>query len=391
MFESILKEVKPDNLEVKETTSKVNEFLKLINSKLKDGKAIVGGSFAKGTWLKGNYDIDVFVVFNDGKNLSERLEKGVKASFKKYERIHGSRDYFLVEFKGLSFELVPVVNIKKSEDAQNITDISLLHVKYVKANSSLKLQDEIRIAKHFLKVNNCYGAETYIGGFSGYLTELLVIYYGSFSSFIKKAKDWKYGNRINLEEKDNFSNSQEFPLVVIDPVHASRNVAAALREEKFDLFVKLCNDFVKSKFNVKYFVEKKVDLDKYDLVIKVQPLLGNKDVVGTKMLKCFEMISKKLSEFGVSKSGWFWNTDAYFYFNIKNKKLDKTYKHYGPPLKFEKEVENFKKKYKKNKVSVEKGRVFVILDREFTDAKAFVKNLIKDFYIKERVKKIELK
>jgi len=48
-----------------------------------------------------------------------------------------------------------------------------------------KILDEIRIAKAFCYANNCYGAESYISGFSGYALELLVYHYKSFLKFIK--------------------------------------------------------------------------------------------------------------------------------------------------------------------------------------------------------------
>src|SRR3989338_721320 len=165
MFENILKTIKPTKEEQIQVSDKVKEFLNLINHNLKNAKAIVAGSFAKGTWLSGNHDIDVFVLFGDNNNMSDYLEKAIKNSFKNYERIHGSRDYFIVNFKNLSFELVPVLNIHKPEDAQNITDVSPMHVGWVNKHSTQKIKDDIRLIKHLMKVNNCYGAETYVGGF----------------------------------------------------------------------------------------------------------------------------------------------------------------------------------------------------------------------------------
>ena len=63
-----------------------------------------------------------------------------KKSFKKYERIHGSRDYFIVDFENLSFEIIPVLKIKNATEAKNITDISPLHVKWMNNNLNEKLK-----------------------------------------------------------------------------------------------------------------------------------------------------------------------------------------------------------------------------------------------------------
>lgn len=45
--------------------------------------------------------------------------------------------------------------------------------------------DEIKIAKAFCHATGCYGAESYIKGFSGYALELLIYHYKSFQSFVK--------------------------------------------------------------------------------------------------------------------------------------------------------------------------------------------------------------
>mgnify|MGYP000371497724 FL=1 len=45
--------------------------------------------------------------------------------------IHGSRDYFRIEFPDVSLEIIPTVKCKDPATAQNITDLSLTHVDYV--------------------------------------------------------------------------------------------------------------------------------------------------------------------------------------------------------------------------------------------------------------------
>lgn len=386
MFDKILKKIKPTRKEEQEVLAKVNELLGKINSKLINARAIVGGSFAKGTWLRGQHDIDIFVLFENKENMSLRLEVVIKSIFIKYEKVHGSRDYFIVDYNGLSFELVPVLRIEKPEDAENITDVSPMHVDWVRRNINNKLADEIRLAKYFIKVNGCYGAETYIGGFSGYLVELLVIYYKGFMNFAKNVSIWRYGFLIYFENKNNFFTKQKFPLLLIDPVQPNRNVAAALREEKFNLFIELCKKFC-AKPSDKFFKEKKVNLKKYDLVLRVTPLDGSKDVVGTKILKTFEKIKKELNEneFNVVDSGWYWKDYAYFYFKVKNKSLNKYKKHFGPPVKFEDYADKFKLKHKNFKIGEEEGRLFVMLPREITKLNDFIKYLANNKDILARV------
>ena len=206
MFERILKKVKPDKKEQLEVTRKVKEFLSKL--KLEDADYFLGGSYAKNTWLKGKHDIDIFIRFDNEENISDKLEKFIKKSFKKYERIHGSRDYFLIKFKNTDFELVPVLKINNYKEAKNITDVSPLHVKWVRENLNSDQCDDARLAKQFLKAAGCYGAETYIKGFSGYLIEILIKYYSSFLKFIENAGNWKYGETIDIMKNSTFQTGK---------------------------------------------------------------------------------------------------------------------------------------------------------------------------------------
>ena len=392
MFERILKKVKPDKKEQLEVTRKVKEFLSKL--KLEDADYFLGGSYAKNTWLKGKHDIDIFIRFDNEENISDKLEKFIKKSFKKYERIHGSRDYFLIKFKNTDFELVPVLKINNYKEAKNITDVSPLHVKWVRENLNSDQCDDARLAKQFLKAAGCYGAETYIKGFSGYLIEILIKYYSSFLKFIENAGNWKYGETIDIMKNSTFQTDQKFPLTVIDPVQPNRNVASELSYEKFNLFLGYCNEFLRSDKNEIYFKERKFSIEGFDLIIAAIPLEGSKDVAGTKLLKVYEKILEEINNqnFNVIYSGWNWNKKALFCYKVGNEKLDKLEKYFGPPLDMKEDVKNFKTKYKGLQFGNENNKIFVIKPRKFNDVRQLIKHLIRnDENIKKRVKSISLK
>ncbi len=390
MFEKILKEIKPSKKEIESMKSKVNEFVSKL--KLDNCEAFVGGSYAKNTWLKEQHDIDIFVLFREEENMSEKLEKFIKRSFKKYERIHGSRDYFLVNFRGINFELIPVLKIENYKDAKNITDVSQLHVKWVKSKLNEKQCDEARLMKQFCMANRVYGAETYIKGLHGYLLEILTYYYRDFIKFVKNASKWKKGLVIDVNRHSLFKSQQDFPLIVIDPVHANRNAASSLGEEKFELFVNRCKEFLKKK-DLNYFKVKKFSLKGYNLILTASPLTGSTDVAGTKLYKVFEKINYELikNNFKILKSDWDWDGGkAYFCFKIENKKLSKLEKYFGPPIKLKEYVKKFKKKYKKYKFGIGNNRIFVIKPRKFNDTKKLIKVIIRDKQVKNRVKSIKV-
>ena len=79
--------IKPSKEYEKEILDKANDIINKINKNIKEAKAILGGSGAKGTWLK-TFDADIFVKFNYKKfkdksdKLSDILEKFLKKNFK---------------------------------------------------------------------------------------------------------------------------------------------------------------------------------------------------------------------------------------------------------------------------------------------------------------------
>ena len=275
ILNEVLKKIKPLEKEtenIKKVLEKsLNELKKNFKNLKIDAEVFVGGSFAKNTIIrKKYYDIDVFVRFpkkygkKDISILTENALKGLNASV-----IHGSRNYFRIKNGNVFVEIIPVIKIKKPEEAENITDLSYLHVKYIKNKlKSGKVLDEVRIAKAFCYAQQCYGAESYIHGFSGYGLELLVYYYGSFLKFIKEIikKD-----KIIIDIEKYFKNKNEIlmnlnssklqsPIVLIDPSYKQRNVLAALSDETFKKFKNTCKIFLKNP-SEKAFEIKEIDFE----------------------------------------------------------------------------------------------------------------------------------
>tara|TARA_Y100000310_G_C20694469_1_gene824533 strand:+ start:2451 stop:3626 length:1176 start_codon:yes stop_codon:yes gene_type:complete len=387
-MEDILKEITPTKEEEKQVGKKLKEFLK----KLKiDAKPILGGSYAKGTWLRGNYDIDIFIKFKENKDLSNRLEKALKPF--KYKRIHGSRDYFQLNYKGLDIELIPVLDIKKASEAKNVTDVSPLHLEFITKHANKQIQQEIRLAKQFFKANKLYGAETHIQGFSGHVVELLIIHYKSLKKLLNSAKNWE--EKVIIDPARHYKNKRsillslnkskkESPIILIDPAQPDRNASAALSTKKFNELINLANtnklSFKEEEFNIK-------KLKGYH-ILKITPLKGKTDVVGSKIVKVLNFLNKECNKegFHIKEEGWHWNKEAYLYFKTKNT-IPKIKTHKGPQTTKKEHLEIFKKKHKQTYIS--KGRIHTKLERKHTKAESFLKELIKDPYIKQRVRTIK--
>jgi len=338
----------------------------------------------------------------ENREISNLLEKALRG-FKNITKVHGSRDYFRLKISPNFFiELIPVKKIKNLKEAENITDLSYSHVKYInKKIKSKKLLDEIRIAKAFCYANKCYGAESYISGFSGYALELLIYYYKSFMKFIREMIKIKEQKVIDIEKHyrnksialmDINSAKLDSPIVLVDPTYKSRNALAALSYETFKEFQKACERFLKNP-SKKFFKIEKIDLEKikaeakkknYEfLLIEVQTKKQEGDVAGSKLLKFYRHLEFEIEDFfSVIKKGFNYNTGiweipvsqtskkkkkvrdgkkAFFFFVVKNKgEIIRA----GPSLKNKKHVERFKKKHKKT--FSKKGRIHAKKKINFT-------------------------
>jgi tRNA nucleotidyltransferase (CCA-adding enzyme) len=155
---------KKESLPDKEVILKINKFIDALNKALKqqkiDAEASMGGSVAKGTFIKNSFDADIFVKFHPkfrGQNISDILDSVLKKMKLEANRVHGSRDYFQIK-KEFTYELVPVLNVNDYRQAENVADMSPLHVLYfIKQSRKIKnLREEIRVTKLFMKSARVY-------------------------------------------------------------------------------------------------------------------------------------------------------------------------------------------------------------------------------------------
>jgi tRNA nucleotidyltransferase (CCA-adding enzyme) len=308
-LEAIKKKLKPET----SILADVTKTIKSTNSSLKKHKikatCVAGGSIAKGTFIRGDFDADLFVKFDysyKDQNISDILDKIISY---KHERLHGSRDYFQFTKDNLNYELVPVLDIRKPEQSLNVTDMSPWHVDWVKKHIKKGQEDEIRLAKQFCKAAEVYGAESYINGFSGHVLDILIIHYGAFLNLLKATSKWK--PKVIIDPEHHYKTSRDIlfninqskiegPMIIVDPILKTRNAASALSHEKFALFRKKAVLFLKNPSDA-FFIIQKVDKTylrkKYKknlFIITGKATKGKDDVVGSKIVKAYKFLKAEL-------------------------------------------------------------------------------------------------
>lgn len=207
------------------------------------------GSAERNTWLHGNHDIDVFISYPEETPMEEfyekssRMLKEMAKTGETWEDRHSEHPYIHIQKEGFEVDIVPCFRVKSGADIKSAVDRTPFHCAFIKENMN-GLEEDVLILKQFMKGTGVYGSEVRNGGFSGYLTEILVIYYGGFESVLEHAAKWNYGTRIDIAAHG--TETHEHPLVVIDPTDPKRNVAAALSLTKYALFIDRARTFLKN-------------------------------------------------------------------------------------------------------------------------------------------------
>tara|TARA_Y100000034_G_scaffold97773_1_gene119524 strand:+ start:3483 stop:4745 length:1263 start_codon:yes stop_codon:yes gene_type:complete len=410
IIEKVVPLVEISSEESKKLKDVLKEFEDKVNSALKKKKVnatlFLGGSIGKGTCLPGIHDIDYFMRFDLKKygeeDISQICGETLALAFKKIVRLKGSRDYYQIMMKGYEFEVIPVLKITHASQAKNITDHSPFHVNWMKKQlkSRKTLDLEMRLAKQFFRAAGVYGAESWIGGFSGHSIEILVVHYGSFEKLVKAVVKWgdkevidvekKYKKKIDILEILGEAKTQS-PLVLVDPVEAERNASAALSQEKYDLFKNWASSFLKNPSarafeEVEIGVEdiKKLGKGKKLFIFRTKPTSEKLDISGARMVKELENVVRLFKEkgFSVLDEGMYWNKkdDGLIWVVLDKKDLPKKYVFKGPPTFSPTiNIRNFKTKYARKKVWREGYNYYVELTRKQTKAEQIVRLIKKEF------------
>ncbi len=248
VLHKVLADVKPTPNEIKLLNAKSNELMGRLKEVAPKGVDILlVGSVARGTQIRGTSDIDIFLLFP--KTMEERKmeEAGVriakqmiKKGGERYEIKYAEHPYVRMFLKGVAAtaDIVPAFRISKAEEMGSAVDRTQLHNQFVNTRLSQKQRNDVRLLKTFFDARNIYGAEAKIEGFSGYLCELLVYYYGSFIGVIESLSSLSLPEAIDILDrgnercnKDEMTKRFNSDFIVIDPTDRNRNVAANVSME----------------------------------------------------------------------------------------------------------------------------------------------------------------
>jgi tRNA nucleotidyltransferase (CCA-adding enzyme) len=256
---AILEKVTPGKTERTKIETLAKKLEKKVASAAKEfgikARVRVEGSVAKDTWLSKEPDIDVFMrvpTTIPRKSLGEtclRVARKATEGSEQTERF-AEHPYLEAFVEGVRVNIVPCYDTARGEWL-SATDRTPYHTDYVQKHLTAGMRDEVRLLKKFMKGTGVYGAEIKIGGFSGYLCELLVLQYGSFARTLQTFAKLK--QRLVIDSEKYYERRErelellfKEPLVIVDPVDKGRNVASAVQPHKLYTLVAASQAFLKT-------------------------------------------------------------------------------------------------------------------------------------------------
>lgn len=365
----VLLKIKP----CEEHLAKDQEFIRDIMKRLdagtpEDVSIELAGSVAKGTNLAGDTDFDVFMLFPSSYSREELVVQGLERAKKvlsgyEWELAYAEHPYLRVKTPRGRVDIVPSYKIRDIGEKGTSVDRSQLHTRYIQNRLNLPLKDDVRLLKRFMKGIGAYGAELKTMGFSGYLCELLIVNYGSFRAVLEAASGWR---KPFIDPEKHYSGSEsgavfDSPLVVIDPVDRTRNVAAVVSPTNFSRFVYASRSFLASP-SVRYFFPRKklFSLRQIAFAMKRRGSFFTAvefkaprvvpDVLWPQMRKALHSISSRLERAGFRPVGGdCWSderTVCVILFELEHDAIPGARFIHGPEVWFAQDLEKFKAKHR---------------------------------------------
>lgn len=400
-FERLREKVLEQNYPEEEALQEARDRYGEISSFIEDEFGLethFGGSSSRGTCMKGDRDIDIFVLFPEEVDRQELEDRGLEIGKRVFEQFTGDYEieyaehpYTRGKVDGYEVEVVPCYDVDP-DSIKSSVDRTPHHSRWVKENLDEEQRRDVVLLKTFLRAEGLYGSSLKTRGFSGYLCEILVSHYGSFQELMEAAVNWNGDKVIDPEQHHDTlpekleEKFEEDALTVIDPVDPERNVAAVLSRENYARFIYRSWEFQRDP-GVNFFQEEELEVAEFDvkqeiesrgdfLVIEFDRPEGVDDVIYPQMRKTLSRMEAVLENrnFRLYDSGFHLDDRARIFFELQ-RELPEIELLDGPKVFHGSEhIEQFTSKY--DNVFVKDDRIVAKTEREFTDGKEYLKHFL---------------
>jgi tRNA nucleotidyltransferase (CCA-adding enzyme) len=386
-----------ENIEkiTREVISKINEVIEELGLRGVIREVSVQGSFARDTWLPEDTDVDVFLLFDKSfdfeqmRKMTELISGKVAVKLgASIETRFASHPYYVIGFNRVEVEIVPAYKIEDIREMRTAVDRTPFHTSYITSSLLRKpwLKKEIRVLKVLLKRLGIYGAELEVRGFSGYLSEVLVIAYDGLVPLLEAASRW-IPWKVLIPHDAPRSLIGTAPLIVLDPVDLRRNAAAAVGLEQLSKFIAFSKIFVENPEILCCMLEGKREVPDYmlDENIIILRLLSHpplsEDALAGKLRRILDSTRNTLERNGFNVLRGLMvhaRRDFFLVFQLETSVLPPLEKKIGPPV-WHTNSKNFLRKWASHTPApfIDGDRWVVISERKIRKAEEVIMNALK--------------
>ncbi|SHO43450.1 CCA-adding enzyme [Nitrosotalea sinensis] len=345
----------------------------------------LGGSYAKGTWLKGTLDLDIFVKIKKEIPVEQFEAIGKKIGFDSMKKFspyvrYSEHPYVEAEIRNTKVNVVPCYDVEIGQ-WKSAADRSSFHTRFILEKLDSEKKNEVRLLKKFLRGVDIYGAEIAKEGLGGYVSEVLIYHYGSFIKVLEAAANFAHGQVIG-----NPTKKFDTALVLIDPIDSNRNLGTAISPQNLGRFILAARAYLKKPslefFNGKRQIQNLQNL-RNTLVVKFNYKWRSPDIIWgqAKRGATALAVQLELGGFQVLQKGAIVDekSEAAMLFLLHSTTIEKFMVKNGPDVFRRPESENFILRNSKNKLTWidDNAKILSLQQREFHDAKKFLQALLK--------------
>jgi len=361
--EEVLSLIRPTPEEVSHINGVAQRILDHIRA---DGRAegMVVGSVARGTWIHGDRDLDIFLLFDPSLSREELEEQGLSlaraiaaAEAERFREKYAEHPYINASIDGLDVDLVPCYRVESACSIKSAVDRTPFHTVYIRERIQPFI-DDVLLLKQFAKAGGIYGSDQMTEGFAGYLCELLVLSYGGFLPLLEAASRWRPG--IIIDPAGHRARDFPEPLVVVDPVDPKRNVSASVSLTRMCEFIELARGYIGEPGRAFFFPPPRpvLSVDEaacllsrrgtflYAIVLPTPPYI--EDIVVPQLRKSLDAIRGLLDRhgFSVNRADCEMHEEtSMLLFELLVEELPSVVRHAGPPVWNHVNASRFSSKY----------------------------------------------
>jgi len=331
--------------------------------------AMLVGSVARETWISGDRDLDIFMLFSPDLSREDLELQGISLarSVASHFSAQGVEKYAehpylnMIYAEGavcVDIDLVPCYAVQSASCILSAVDRTPFHTRYMQERIRPYV-DDVLLLKQFAKSAGVYGSDLMTEGFSGYLCEVLILAYKGFLPLLQGIVTWKPGFVLDIENHQ----AEEFdaPLVIIDPVDPRRNVSASVSLSKLLACIEYAAGYMRDPSPLFFSVHSVPLLSREEVVMRCEERgtalwcmvfstpPGPADTIVPQLRKSSESLVQLFMRFDFRPCRWdVWMGDerCILLFEFMEDVIPSYRRHLGPPVLAREHAQRFLERYR---------------------------------------------